>query len=162
MLAKRENEITKSMYRMNADVCMNEYTNTLQYELTKAQMRVVREIDEDLVSGKVMNRLVQGNVGSGKTTVAEAALYKTVRSGYQGALMAPTEILAKQHFEFLKEHFSKFDITAALLTGSLKSSERREVLGGIKDGTIDIIVGTHAIIQPDVEIEILNVLKEAL
>lgn len=151
MLAKRENEITKSMYRMNADVCMNEYTNTLQYELTKAQMRVVREIDEDLVSGKVMNRLVQGNVGSGKTTVAEAALYKTVRSGYQGALMAPTEILAKQHFEFLKEHFSKFDITAALLTGSLKSSERREVLGGIKDGTIDIIVGTHAIIQPDVD-----------
>ena len=65
--------------------------------------------------------------------------------------MAPTEILAKQHFEFLKEHFSKFDITAALLTGSLKSSERREVLGGIKDGTIDIIVGTHAIIQPDVD-----------
>ena len=132
------------------------YIDSLPYPLTGAQKRCVDQIMEDLESGKVMNRLVQGDVGSGKTAVAEIAMYKAVKSGYQAALMAPTEILARQHFEGIGNSFKKHDISVGFLSGSMKASEKRATLEQLKNGEIDIIVGTHAIIQPDVEFKNLG------
>lgn len=126
------------------------YINSMDYELTDAQKRVVSQIKADLESGKVMNRLVQGDVGSGKTAVAEIALYKAVKSGFQGVMMAPTEILAKQHFTGLKKSFHVHNIHIGLLTGSMTAKEKRETLQQLLTGEIQILVGTHAIIQPDV------------
>ncbi len=134
----------------------NEYIKGLPYSLTSAQQRVVNEIAEDLKSGKVMNRLVQGDVGSGKTAVAEIALYKAVKSGYQGVMMAPTEILAKQHFEGLSRGFEPYGVTVGLLTGSQTAAQKRTVLQQLALGEIHILVGTHAIIQPDVEFKNLG------
>lgn len=131
--------------------CENEYISNLPYPLTGAQRRVVDEISEDLRSGSVMNRLIQGDVGSGKTAVAEIALYKAVKMGFQGVLMAPTEILAKQHFESLSKGFEPFGIKVGLLTGSQKAAEKRNVLDMLQKGEIQILTGTHAIIQPDVK-----------
>lgn len=126
------------------------YIKGMGYELTDAQKRVVSQIKGDLESGKVMNRLVQGDVGSGKTAVAEIALYKAVKSGFQGVMMAPTEILAKQHFAGLKKSFHVHNIHIGLLTGSMTAKEKRETLEQLSTGKIQILVGTHAIIQPDV------------
>jgi len=134
----------------------NDYISGLPYPLTGAQQRVVKEISEDLKSGKVMNRLVQGDVGSGKTVVAEIALYKAVKSGYQGVMMAPTEILAKQHFEGLSKGFEMHGVTVGLLTGSQTAAQKREVLERLAAGEIQILVGTHAIIQPDVKFKNLG------
>ena len=128
----------------------DEYIRSLPFPLTAAQERCVSEIMRDLEGPGVMNRLVQGDVGSGKTAVAEIAMFKCVRSGYQAVLMAPTEILAKQHYDGLKDSFAKHGITVGLLTGSMKAAEKSETLSGIADGSINIVVGTHAIIQPDV------------
>ncbi len=136
-------------FRKDADV--TPYIDSLPYPLTGAQERCVRQIIEDLESHKVMNRLVQGDVGSGKTAVAEIAMYKAVKSGYQAALMAPTEILARQHFDGIGKSFEEHDISVGFLSGSMKASEKKETLTKLKNGEIDIIVGTHAIIQPDVE-----------
>ena len=127
------------------------YVQRLGYELTDAQKRCIREIERDLRSTKLMNRLVQGDVGSGKTVVAEAAMYEVVRSGYQAVMMAPTEILAHQHFDNLKESFKPHGMNVGFLSGSLKAAERRDVLTKLKAGDIDILVGTHALIQPEVE-----------
>lgn len=127
-----------------------EYSNTFPYDLTNAQKRVIGEIVADLDSGRVMNRLVQGDVGSGKTAVAEIALYKAVKSGYQGVLMAPTELLAKQHYNGVKKNFEPFGIRVELLTGGIGAAQRRRILEELADGTIQILIGTHAIIQPDV------------
>lgn len=129
----------------------NEYISGLAYSLTGAQQRVVNEISEDMGSGRIMNRLVQGDVGSGKTVVAEIALYKTVKAGFQGVMMAPTEILAKQHFESLSSGFKPHGIKVGLLTGSNTVVEKRQILEQLKSGEIQILVGTHAIIQPGVE-----------
>jgi ATP-dependent DNA helicase RecG len=98
-----------------------------------------------------MNRLVQGDVGSGKTAVAEIAMYKAVKCGYQAVLMAPTEILAKQHYEGLKRNFARHQIEVGFLSGNMKAAEKRETLKRLKDGHIQILIGTHAIIQPQVE-----------
>ncbi|MCQ4637409.1 ATP-dependent DNA helicase RecG [Anaerovorax odorimutans] len=136
------------VFSKEADV--KEYIGTFSYELTGAQERVVAEITEDLESGRVMNRLVQGDVGSGKTAVAEIALYKAVRSGFQGVLMAPTELLAKQHYAGLSRNFADHEIRVGMLTGSMTAREKREVLEQLASGEIQILVGTHAIIQPDV------------
>ncbi|MFV0560476.1 MAG: ATP-dependent DNA helicase RecG [Enterococcus sp.] len=126
------------------------FTQTLPFELTNAQKRVTNEICRDLRSPKHMQRLLQGDVGSGKTIVAAIALYATVTAGFQGALMVPTEILAQQHLESLSKLFDPQEVTIALLTGSTKSKERKEVLMQLEDGTIDIVVGTHALIQEGV------------
>lgn len=126
------------------------YIGGLSYELTGAQRRAVSEILSDLSSGRVMNRLVQGDVGSGKTVVAEIALYQAVKSGFQGVLMAPTEILAKQHYSGLSQSFSRYGVTVGLLTGGMGAKEKQKTLRDLEDGTIQILVGTHAIIQPDV------------
>ena len=98
-----------------------------------------------------MNRLVQGDVGCGKTAVAEIAMYKAVKSGYQAVLMAPTEILAAQHFDGISRAFEAHGIRTAFLTGSLKAAQKREVLEQIATGEAQVIIGTHAVIQPDVE-----------
>ncbi|MCQ2544820.1 MAG: ATP-dependent DNA helicase RecG [Clostridia bacterium] len=128
-----------------------EYIDAMPYPLTKAQRRVTDEIISDLEGRKMMNRLLQGDVGSGKTAVAEIAIYKAVKSGWQAVMMAPTEILASQHFAGFKESFSKFGMNVGFLTGSMKTGEKREVLEKLAAGDIDILVGTHAVIQPEVE-----------
>lgn len=131
-------------------VSVEEYVDSLGYKLTGAQRRCINEITADLESSRVMNRLVQGDVGSGKTAVAEAAMFKTVRCGFQAVLMAPTEILAKQHYEGFKSRFEKHGISVGILTGSMGAAARRDTLEKISDGRIQILVGTHAVIQKDV------------
>lgn len=123
---------------------------SLPYSLTSAQRRTLQEIYTDMAGEYVMNRLVQGDVGSGKTIVAVLALLSVVEAGYQGALMAPTEVLAKQHYETIKELLAPFSVRLCLLTGSVKGRERREVLKRIEEGEADIIIGTHALIQESV------------
>ena len=127
------------------------YIESLPYPLTGAQQRCVEEIERDLESSTAMNRLVQGDVGCGKTVVAEIAMYKAVKSGYQAVLMAPTEILAAQHFDGISRAFEAHGIRTAFLTGSLKAAQKREVLEQIATGEAQVIIGTHAVIQPDVE-----------
>ena len=127
------------------------YIESLPYPLTGAQQRCVEEIERDLESSTAMNRLVQGDVGCGKTAVAELAMYKAVKSGYQAVLMAPTEILAAQHFDGISRAFEAHGIRTAFLTGSLKAAQKREVLEQIATGEAQVIIGTHAVIQPDVE-----------
>lgn len=129
---------------------------TLPYELTSAQKRVVNEICRDLREPHRMNRLLQGDVGSGKTIVAAICLYAVITAGYQGALMAPTEILAEQHASSLDEWLSPMGVRIALLTGSTKAKARRAVLENLEAGTIDLLIGTHALIQPDVEFKKLG------
>lgn len=131
--------------------CIREFTDTLPFELTGAQKRTINEICRDCRSGKQMNRLVQGDVGSGKTAVAASAIYMTVKNGYQAAMMAPTEILARQHYDSLNDMFKDTKINVILLTGSMKAKEKREALSDIVSGKADVVVGTHALIQDNVE-----------
>ncbi|WP_404466580.1 ATP-dependent DNA helicase RecG [Planococcus rifietoensis] len=126
------------------------FIDALPFDLTSAQKRVVNEICRDMKEPFRMNRLLQGDVGSGKTVVAAIALYAAVTAGKQGALMAPTEILAEQHANTLEEWFRPFGVSVALLTGSVKGKRRKEVLKRLVDGEIDILIGTHALIQPEV------------
>ncbi|MBV7391337.1 ATP-dependent DNA helicase RecG [Enterococcus sp. ALS3] len=130
---------------------LKNFTQSLPFELTEAQKRVTNEICRDLRSPRHMQRLLQGDVGSGKTVVAAIALYATMTAGFQGALMVPTEILAQQHLESLNQLFDPLEVSIALLTGSTKARDRRAILTGLANGEIDIIVGTHALIQKDVE-----------
>ena len=139
-----------------ADVPMNEFTDRLKFELTSGQKRVWEDIQKDLKSTKSMNRLVQGDVGSGKTIVAEMAMYKTIKNGFQAVMMAPTELLAKQHLASLKRDFEPLGISVDLLCSSLKSKEKQDVLERLEAGEIDILVGTHAIIQPNVKFKNLG------
>ncbi|MBQ9016032.1 MAG: ATP-dependent DNA helicase RecG [Firmicutes bacterium] len=127
-----------------------EYIDGLAFPLTRAQKRVVRQIMEDLESDRIMNRLVQGDVGSGKTAVAEIAMFKAVRSGYQAVLMAPTEILARQHYEGIAPAFARYGITCGFLSGHMRAADRRQTLQKLESGGIDVLIGTHAVIQPDV------------
>ncbi|MDR0852577.1 MAG: ATP-dependent DNA helicase RecG [Clostridiales Family XIII bacterium] len=127
----------------------SEFERLLPFVFTGAQKRVVSEIYRDMESEKPMRRLVQGDVGSGKTAVAAAAIYKAITNGAQAAMMAPTEILAKQHYEELTRFFSE-RFRVALLTSSAKAAEKREILEGLASGQIDVIVGTHALLRPDV------------
>ena len=126
------------------------FIKNLPFPLTKAQKRVLKEILNDLKSPYRMNRLLQGDVGSGKTVVAAISLYAAVTAGFQGAFMVPTEILAEQHHASLKNMFSSFPVRIACLTSSVKGGQRREILAGLQDGTVDIVVGTHALIQDEV------------
>jgi len=126
------------------------YRNNLSFELTGAQKRVVREIRADMGSGRQMNRLLQGDVGSGKTLVALLSMLLAVDNHHQACLMAPTEILAQQHFATLTEFLKDMNIRVALLTGTTKKKERKEILQGIADGTIQFVVGTHALIEDTV------------
>ena len=121
------------------------------FSLTGAQERSWREIASDLSSERAMNRLVQGDVGSGKTAVAMLALFQTARSGLQGAMMAPTEVLARQHYASITKLMEPLGIRVGLLVGSLSAAERRDITEKIRVGLLDVIVGTHALIQDSVE-----------
>ena len=127
------------------------FISALPFALTEGQISCIRDIERDLVSPRPMNRLVQGDVGCGKTVVAEAAIYKCAVSGMQSAMMAPTEILARQHYERLKNDLEPYGIRVSLLISGMKAADRREVLSDIASGRTDVTVGTHAIIQEDVE-----------
>lgn len=129
---------------------LNQFIQDLPFKLTDAQIRVFKEIEKDMESNKQMNRLVQGDVGSGKTIVAILAMFKAYLSGYQSVLMAPTEILALQHYEALNEFYSKYNIKCEVLVGSLKEKQKNKVLDDLKLGNIDVLVGTHALIQEGV------------
>ena len=128
-----------------------EFYSRLRFEPTAAQRRAVKECIDDMKSGRVMNRLIEGDVGSGKTLVAAALMYNTAKCGYQSVMMAPTEILAEQHFKSLNEFFEGTDTECVLLTGSMKKSEKTAVKQEILSGQASIAVGTHALLSDDVE-----------
>lgn len=128
-----------------------DYINSLPFQMTDAQKRVIGECVADMASGRVMNRLVQGDVGCGKTAVAAALMYHTARSGAQAAIMAPTEILAEQHYKNLCDSLKNTDIKCVLVTGSLKKSEKQSVKQMLKSGEVQLAVGTHALISDGVE-----------
>lgn len=128
-----------------------EYFSLLPFELTGAQKRAIREATADMMNNIPMNRLLQGDVGSGKTAVSAALIYNCAKNGCQSALMAPTEVLAMQHYKTLAKMFESTDITISLLTGSTPAAEKKKIKAALRDGTIDLIVGTHALIQKDVE-----------
>ena len=136
---------------------LNDIIKSLPFKLTKAQSRALSEINQDMTSKKIMNRLVQGDVGSGKTIVALLALASAVLNGYQGALMAPTEILASQHYDSFKEILESFNIKSELLVGSLTKKQKEKVLERVKNKEIDILIGTHALIEDKVEFNNLGI-----
>ena len=130
----------------------NTFFNTrLPFPLTGAQKRVVKEIRQDTISGYQMNRLLQGDVGSGKTLVALMSMLLAVDNGFQACMMAPTEILARQHYATFQRMLEGMDVRVAILTGASKARERREALAGIADGSIDLLIGTHALIEDRVQ-----------
>lgn len=128
----------------------NDCYNALPFGLTNAQKQVLREIHTDMGGGKQMNRLLQGDVGSGKTIVAVLTALIAYGNGYQACIMAPTEVLARQHFANISKYMAGLDIKVGILTGSSKTAERREFIKGVEDGSINIAVGTHALIEDNV------------
>ncbi len=154
LMYKREenNEIKREPF--GDTKCSVKFLKLLPFEMTDAQKRTLKEILYDLKKDKPMNRLIQGDVGSGKTAVAAACMYVAVKNGYQTAIMAPTEILATQHFETFLQFFKDTDINMCLLTGSTK--KKKDIYEKIKNGEFDIVIGTHAIIQESVEYENLG------
>ena len=127
------------------------YENHLPFELTNAQKKVTKEIRFDLNSGKQMNRLVQGDVGSGKTLVALMSMLLATDNGFQSCLMAPTEILAQQHYASITKFLGEMNVNVAILTGSSKKSERHKIHSGLLDGSINILIGTHALLEDTVQ-----------
>ena len=138
--------VTQPLFRLDTF-----YTEKLPFQLTNAQKRVIKEIRKDFLSGEHMNRLLQGDVGSGKTLVALMTMLLAADNGYQAAIMAPTEILANQHYESLNEFLSDLPINVSLLTGSTKKSERKTLHEGLENGEIHILVGTHALLEDTVK-----------
>ena len=129
---------------------VREFLSQLTFNLTNAQKKVIKEIYDEISNGKIVNRLIQGDVGSGKTVVAMVMLIYMAENGYQGALMAPTEILANQHYLGIKERLEKIGLRVELLTSSIKGKKKNEILDGIANGDIDIVIGTHSLIEDDV------------
>ena len=136
--------------KFDKNVKMSDVINKLPFNLTKAQLRVLEEIDNDMESPHSMNRLLQGDVGSGKTIVAMIAAYKAVKSGYQVAIMAPTAILASQHLESFESILNQFGIRCELLISSITKKKKMELLKRLQNGEIDILIGTHAILEENV------------
>ena len=136
--------------QFSKDVYMSDVINILPFKLTKAQLRVLEEIDKDMESNKPMNRLLQGDVGSGKTVVAMIAAYKAVKSGYQATIMAPTAILASQHLESFQGILEELGIRVELLISSVTKKKKAEILEKLQNGEIDILIGTHAILEENV------------
>lgn len=152
---KNENKEVKTKNIITTDYT-EEFFALLPFTPTNAQKRAVKEAVGDMQKGKQMNRLLQGDVGSGKTAVAAAIVYSASKNGMQSALMAPTEVLATQHFETFTKLFSGTGIKCELLVGSTKAKEKKEIKERLKKGEIDLIIGTHALIQEDVEFERLG------
>lgn len=149
---KEKRQDCRSSFVMRHAPQVDQLIEALPYSLTEAQNKVLKEVSRDLESGLVMNRLIQGDVGSGKTIIAVLALLQTACNGFQGALMAPTEVLARQHFESITGLFKTYNIekTAVLVTGSMTAKEKRTAYEKIASHEADIIVGTHALIQEKV------------
>lgn len=155
-LRKKEYTSEKGISFLEKGVLLKRFLSSLSFRLTESQKRVFREIADDMASDYPMHRLLQGDVGCGKTVVAMAALVMAVENGYQGAIMAPTEILAAQHLSTVSQWAQLLEIRVSILTGSLGSKERKDVIDGIKTGSIDILIGTHALIQENVEFKNLG------
>ena len=147
---KNKYEINKPGIIFSKDVHMSNVIDSLSFKLTKAQLRVLEEIDIDMEKAKPMNRLLQGDVGSGKTIVALIAAYKAVKSGYQSVIMAPTAILATQHLESCKEILDKFGIKSEILVSGISKKKKKEILDRLSSGDIDILIGTHAVLEENV------------
>ena len=135
---------------------LNFYNNQLPFDLTQAQKRVIKEIRSDFATGKQMNRLVQGDVGSGKTLVALLSALIAIDNGYQACLMAPTEILAEQHVNTLRKFLKDLPVRVELLTSTVKGKQRKDILTHLEQGNIHLIVGTHALIEPTVKFQNLG------
>ena len=147
---KNKYKNTEEGIAFDKNVKMSDVINDLPFKLTKAQTRVLEEIDNDMENSKAMNRLLQGDVGSGKTIVSIIAAYKTVKSGYQMAMMAPTSILAMQHMVNFENILSKYGIKCELLLGSTTKKKKVDILERLKNGEIDIIIGTHSLLEENV------------
>lgn len=147
---KNQYTVEENGITFDQNVKMSEVINTLPFHLTKAQLRVLEEIDKDMESKKPMNRLLQGDVGSGKTIVAIIAAYKAVKCGYQMAIMAPTSILATQHLEGFEQILSQFGIKCELLISSISKKKKEDILQRLANGEIDVLIGTHAILEENV------------
>jgi ATP-dependent DNA helicase RecG len=145
------------IFSKSGDILANFYHNKLPFDLTEAQKRVVREIRKDMQTGQHMNRLLQGDVGSGKTLVALITMLIAQGNGFQSALLAPTEILSAQHFETIVSFLADLPIRCALLTGSVKRSQRKPLLESLANGEIDILIGTHALLEDEVVFKNLGV-----
>ena len=148
---KKENIKQENIHKIVQGKAVAEFVDMLPYKLTKGQAEAIEDILADMGSDNVMNRLIQGDVGSGKTIVAATSLYACVKEGYQGVLMVPTEVLAKQHFDELSKLFGKMGIKVAHLVGSLSMKEKRRVYEDTRNGEVDILIGTHAVIEDKVE-----------
>ena len=156
MYLKSKNTQTSGISRNINFEDIQKFISSLPFELTIDQLTSLNEIIDDLNSSKRMNRLLLGDVGSGKTIVAIIALYSNYLAGYQGALMAPTEILATQHFKSIYNIIKRFNISVELLTGNMTKKEKDSVLNKLKNGEVDIVIGTHAIISENVEFKNLG------
>ncbi len=154
--AKRHRHLQGVVFSQVGDLFNRFYKEHLPFELTGAQKRVIKEIRNDCGSGKQMNRLLQGDVGSGKTIVALLLMLLAADNGYQSCLMAPTEILAQQHYHNLLRLLEPMGIELRLLTGSVKAAQRREILSGLEEGRIQMLVGTHAVIEDAVQFQNLG------
>ena len=156
LLGLKEQTENQDGIEFNKSIKISEIINSLPFKLTKAQLNVLEEIDNDMESKTPMNRLLQGDVGSGKTVVSIVAAYKAVKSGYQVAVMVPTAILATQHLEEFEKMLSKFNIKCELLLGGTRPKRRQEILEGLKNGEIDVLIGTHSLLVEDVEFKNLG------
>jgi len=147
----RQRKYRGYVFRRVGEIFNTFYTQQLPFELTGAQKRVIREIRQDTASGRQMNRLLQGDVGSGKTLVALMSMLIAIDNGFQACIMAPTEILAEQHLATIREFLGSMNVRVELLTGVVKGKRREAVLSGVADGTVQILVGTHAVIEDTVQ-----------
>lgn len=153
---KNQTVMDKEGFVLNKVSQEDMFLDSLPFQLTGAQQKVWEEIQKDLESHKVMNRLVQGDVGSGKTMIALLGLLRTVMNGHQGALMVPTEVLAKQHYEEAVDRLKAFNLNIELLVGSVTKKNKERIYAGLEDGSIDMVIGTHALIQEGVQFKSLG------
>lgn len=151
LMLKQECFVIDNQYEFSRDQLVERFIRQIPFKLTKAQERVWSEIKNDLMGKKTTNRLIQGDVGSGKTIVAILALLIAIENNYQGTLMAPTEVLAKQHYQSMKSLLEPFNINIGLLVGSMTKKEKSQMAVSIREGSMQIIVGTHAIIQEPIQ-----------
>ncbi|MFM8255547.1 MAG: ATP-dependent DNA helicase RecG [Bacteroidota bacterium] len=154
--AQRHHQSAGVVFEKVGDAFNRYYSTCLPFELTGAQKRVLKEIRTDTAKGRQMNRLLQGDVGSGKTIVALLAMLLAVDNGYQACIMAPTEILAQQHFASIQTSLSTIGLSVALLTGSTKTAERKKLLAALEEGSLSLLVGTHALIEETVQFKKLG------
>lgn len=147
---KTKYSVNKKGIEFSKEVKMQDVIEKLPFNLTKAQVRVLEEIDKDMESESPMNRLLQGDVGSGKTAVSIVAAYKAVKSGYQVTIMAPTAILSKQHLKNFQNILSEFDIKCELLVSGIPKKQKEAILERLQNGEIDILIGTHSLLEENV------------